>query len=197
MQDCTLTGAKNSPGLGGLANAGTAVLTGCTIAGNEAFPFPIAAGGIVNSGTLMLRNCLIDGNTGLGTAPGGIMNGVVTFPAGESFPGNLTLDRTIVRGNNGRIGGIYNQLGEVRLINGSEVTGSTGVPGHGIANGSGPDSARLSLDASSVTANQGAGISNEPGNTVELHNGSEVSGNTGPNCFGSGYDIDASSTCAT
>jgi predicted outer membrane repeat protein len=195
MHDCTVMANTGGVNAGIFAN-----LTGCTIRDNHGG----GDGGGIRAGvsvTVTLTDCLVTGNEG---STGG---GIAMTPYGGQL---LILDNTLVSNNiaQTRGGGIYNNSGELRLINGSQVTGNTATFfGGGIYN-----TGTVLLDASSITGNTatvvngGGGIRNDDtltlsasqvtGNlagggivttgTTNLEDGSEVSGNTGGNCLGTG-----------
>ena len=93
LTDCALSGNRggfSSEG-GGLYNAGTATLTGCTLSGNLA-DYP--GGGIANSGTVTLTNCTLSGNAGGYGGGGGVYN-----------DGTATLTNCTLSGNAAEFGG--------------------------------------------------------------------------------------------
>jgi hypothetical protein len=111
---------------GGIANDGTATLTGSTVSGNTA---PGHGGGIANGEfrTLTLNNSTVSGNTALAGA--GIDN-----------RGTLTLSNSTVSGNTATFGngGIGNQFIGTLTISNSTVSGnSTVFGGSGIGNETG------------------------------------------------------------
>jgi hypothetical protein len=195
LTDCEITGNTARFG-GGIQNGDLDLSSG------GSFPDPLP-------GDLTLDNTIVsDNNAETGT---GIYNyaGTVRLNNGSqvtinpaSFYGGgiangatLIVDDSTVSGNtaNSQAGGIYNYPGATATLqNGSSVTGNTA----GGADGGGPggggifnDNSTLTLDNSSVTGNlANGGIVSTNGGTVTLQNGSDISGNAGGNCLGSGYN---------
>ena len=117
---------------GGLANYGTATLTGCTLTGNSAsaaVSYPTNSGGfgggVLNAGTanLTLTDCTISGNFSSGGGDGG---GVGNY-------GTATLTDCTVSGNSAYSGGgVDNQGAAILTLAGCTVSGNyTGEYGNG------------------------------------------------------------------
>ena len=140
---------------GGILNSGTLTLIDSVVSGNNA---SAAGGGISNAGTVTVNNTTVSGNTapsGAGIRSGITLSGTV----------NLTLNNSIVSGNNG------NGLG-AGIFNGS---------------GSGSSAANLTINNSTIAGNinagsSGGGIYNAAifGNAVStlIINNSTISGNS-------------------
>jgi hypothetical protein len=98
LSGLTLMGGSTPGQGGGLYNAGTVSLTGCTLVGSTAQ----AGGGLANVGIATLTNCTIAGNSA--SKGGGLLNGDSTGPAGQ-----LTLVACTISGNSSvEGGGLYN-----------------------------------------------------------------------------------------
>ena len=85
----TITGASAGfrVGGGGLYNAGTTTLYGCTISGNSAY----YGGGVYNKqGSMTLTDCTISGNTA--NQSGGVQAGTYFSPGGTMVFTNCTID---------------------------------------------------------------------------------------------------------
>ncbi len=178
---------------GGINNAATLTIVGCTISGNAASTF---GGGIYNNDgtTVNLTNSTISGNTASGPA-GGIENGGT---------GRVSLTNCTVSGNSssGAGGGIENSGGGIVNLTSSTVHGntSTGSSGGGIANDALNSGATLSLINCTVFGNSasssGGGIFNATGATVNAKNtiiAKNTATSTGPDFNGTlasqGYNL--------
>jgi hypothetical protein len=140
----------------------------------------INGGGVFNQGTLNLNGCIV---TGCGADQGG----------GIYNTGSLILNQSSIEGNfatNNEGGGIFNGNGGDLEMNDSQISGNVaGRAGGGLFN----DSARATLNNSTITNNtangeggnpgEGGGIYNEIG-TITLNSGSSVTGNNPDNCAG-------------
>ena len=134
-------------GAGGIANGGTATITGSQVNGNRA---PGASGGgILNHGTMTIESSQVDnnsapidssGNPGFG---GGIANINLGPATGGPNGGQLTIDRTQIQGNSALIGpaiieeginssGSPDLAGGPLTIEASQIAGNTGFAGGGI-----------------------------------------------------------------
>jgi hypothetical protein len=176
-------GATDFIGGGGVYNTGTLTMIGCTVTGN-ACTTNATGGGISNStgSTLTMTDCTVSDNTSA-LDGGGVAN-----------VGNLGMtDCTVVGNTTVRDGGGIKANSASTLT----LTGCVIGPNNKATTGDGGglfvvnDSA-ATLDGTSVTGNTagglGGGIATFLGGTVELKNGSTVSGNTAPgqpNCSGS------------
>jgi MBG domain (YGX type) len=153
-------GAIGYPSSGaGLANYGTATLTGCTLSGNAAYVDVDGAAGVFNSGTanLTMADCIVSGNHGTGT--GGLAN-----------DGAANLTDCTLSGNFGS--GLLND-GTVNLT-GCTVSGNSTMYGGGGVSNSG--TANLTdCTVSGNSAEVGAGLNNY--GTAKL-TGCTVSGNS-------------------
>jgi parallel beta-helix repeat protein len=154
LSGLTITNGSDSDG-GGIFNAGTLTLTGCTISGNTASS---NGGGIYNhAGTLTLSGCTISGNTAglsiLGGEGGGIWSngwmtltdcaltgnsvGIVTGIGGQGYGGAifntgtgagfLTITSCTITGNTSTSfgGGIFNDAFAHLTLKHSTVTGNS------------------------------------------------------------------------
>ena len=127
---------------GGILNAGTMVLSACTVAGNSAgnggSGFPSApgggGGGVCNNGTLTLNNCTLSGNSA-GAGGGGISAGGFGGSTSDGAPGGygggiynagmLSVSACTFNGNAAGTGGV----GGGRLSYFSSAGGQNGGPG--------------------------------------------------------------------
>ncbi|MGO9463201.1 MAG: Ig-like domain repeat protein, partial [Isosphaeraceae bacterium] len=120
ISDNTGGQANAATGGGGIANAGTAVIEGCTLAGNSAS----LGGGIANSATLTVVNSTIADNQG--GYGGGIVN----------FGGTLTVvNSTLADNTSGEGGGIIDFGGTLTVVNSTiayNTSADNGNPGGGI-----------------------------------------------------------------
>lgn len=108
---------------GGIYNAGTLVLLGSRVSGNEVGPGAGEGAGIYNEGTLELWDSEVSGNNSRGGNGAGIRN-----------DGNLEVWDSLLSGNDsqGGDGGAIHSSGDL-LINGSTISGNT----TGVAGGNG------------------------------------------------------------
>jgi hypothetical protein len=115
----------NSVDGGGILNAGTLTVTGCTVSGNYTTN---SGGGIYNTGTLTVSDCSLFGNIAVYDGGGGIYNaGTLTVNGG-----NVSLNRA------GAGGGIYNAgtatVGHCTVSGNEAVSGDFYSVGGGIYN---------------------------------------------------------------
>jgi hypothetical protein len=180
----TVNNGKETYFGGGIENAGTLTMTGCTISDNVAAGGigVVHGGGIDNLGTLTVTDCTITGNwvSALGNAfGGGIYNagtltvtdctisgnsvGALTaFGGGIDNLGTLTVTDCTISGNsvastgNAFGGGIYNS-GTLTLT-GSTITGNVATSVDTTTFGGGIyNSGTLTLTGSTITGNAAAG----------------------------------------
>ncbi len=131
---------------GGIENAGTLTLTGCTISGNSSTDFggginnlgtltvvnstlsgnsSSTGGGIENGGTLTLTNCTISGNSG--NFGGAIENGVITSFTSATAVYELSVTNCTISDNSaGTVGGISGIVNYFGTIKNSLISGNTG-----------------------------------------------------------------------
>ena len=170
----TITGGSAAYG-GGIYNAGTLTVTGCTISGNSAETYD--GGGISNAGTLTVTGSTLSDNWAKWDG-GGIFNTGALTVTGSAFSGNTAM-------YNG--GGIYGYYGTLT------VTGSTLFGNSAGNDGGGVDNSRYSTltmtDCALVgnsAGNNGGGIYNYDGTlTVTC---STLSGNAAMHSGGGIYN---------
>jgi hypothetical protein len=146
---------------GGIFNAGTLTVSGCTISGNAAD----LGGGIHNTGTLTVSNYSTLSGNSAGDKGGGIWSS-----------GTLTVSNSAVSGNHAdgdAGGGITNWFGSL-TVSASAVSGNTAAVGGGIVN-LGTATIQLSSTLSGNSAQDGGGILNGGPLTVS---GCTLAGNT-------------------
>ncbi len=109
---------------GGVNNAGTVVLTDCTISGSTAL---VNGGGVYNTGTATLTNCTVSANSSQYRS-GGVYN-----------QGTLTLTNCTVSGNSAVMGGgMYNSRTGIATLTNCTVSANTAFAiGGGVVNSSG------------------------------------------------------------
>jgi hypothetical protein len=151
---------------GGILNAGTLTLSGCTVSGNDAGE---SGGGIYNSagGTLTVSGCTVSGNASVNDEGGGI---------GSGYLATLTVSGSTVSGNTAASagGGIANFQGTL-AVSDCTLSGNSGFYGGGIFTYGGPATVGGST-LSSNSAYYGGGIFNEYA-TLTV-SGSTLSGNS-------------------
>ncbi len=140
MTDSTVSGNTSVSNGGGVFNNGTANLTDCTLANNDANQgtggFSADGGGLDNSGTTTLVFCTISGNTasyeGGGVYDGGLGTDAVTLTdtivdGDTSTQGGTTAaSDVVVNGGGSTLTGTYNLIGTVTagfLSGGSNIVG--------------------------------------------------------------------------
>jgi hypothetical protein len=179
---------------GGIYNAGTLTVSGCTLSGNSASTDGVThGGGIYNVGTLTVSGCTLSGNSALGFG-GGIC----------SYRGTLTVSGCTLTGNSAdRGGGIYNGNGNGTLTastlsgnsahsfggaiivfgtlsaSGCTVTGNSAGSGGGIFNGSTLTASSCTVSGNSAAAN-GGGVFTDAATMLTL-SGCTLSGNSAAN----------------
>jgi len=192
----------------GVANAGDARLTACTISGNE-------GGGIYNSGpasgggkgsaptaaTLEMSSSTISGNTALSQASSGGGKGStgpspVEMGFGLFSSGNATLTNSTISGNEG--GGVYNdaapqgggkgtsvsaalKMGDC-TISGNSAPAGTASPAFGLVN----SASNATLLNCTISGNDG-GIYNMSGTSTTTLLNTIVAGNTTADLEGTGF----------
>lgn len=200
LRDLRITGGAGNPG-SGIRNAGTVVLSGCTVIGNESV---LSGGGILNDdGDVTLNDSRVQGNSagqnggGISSNDGSVkLNGesqvadnrASQFGGGIHNGGALTLrDMSQVTENTATFdgGGIFNNVGAVSIFNQSAITGNTaGNNGGGLYMNSG---AVTLFNQSAITANtaegDGGGIFKD-GGAMTLNDESQVTNNDPNNCAG-------------
>ena len=118
LSGSTISGNSSDNSGGGVWNRGTIDVSACTISGNTA----LIGGGLDNySGTAALVACTISGNTTTGSG-GGI------YVGGTTGPNTVTLNNTIVAGNESAPGGGNASPSD---ISGRSVSGSNDLVGTG------------------------------------------------------------------
>ncbi len=119
----TISGGSNSTGNGGgLANYGTATLTGCTVSGNSDAIAPTGypyisygdGGGVFNAGTVTLTDCTLSGNSA--AYGGGLFNQSMATVTGCNVSGNSAFFTINGYFSEGSGGGVYN-AGTANLTN--------------------------------------------------------------------------------
>jgi hypothetical protein len=172
---CTLSGNSASFG-GGIDNEGTLSVTGCTLSGNSA----TIGDGIYSNGTLTVTGCTFSGNSG-GFDGGGIYNLGTLTVTGCTFSGNLT----------GAGGGICNE--GTASVTGCTLSSNTAFDGGGIFNGGTLTVTDCTLSGNSAN-DAGGGIFsyNAHGCTLSVI-GCTLSGNSAINA-GGGIDNASGST---
>ena len=144
LSGMTISHGRGDDG-GGIYNAGTLVLDGCSVASNAATTsLPHWGGGVYNLGTLTIDASIINGNSG-GVEGGGIYNS----------SGTVTVNASTISGNSGGVsgGGIYNSSGTV-TVNASTISGnSANVSGGGIRN-----EGTLTVTGSTISGNTVSGV---------------------------------------
>ncbi len=139
-------GAIGYPGSGGgLANYGTATLTGCTVSGNYAYIDFDGAGGVFNSAAanLTMTDCTVSGNYGLGI--GGLANDGTAnltdctlsgnFGSGLQNYGTVNLTGCTLSGNSTMYaGGGVSNSGTANLTDCTVAGNSAGEGGGGVSN---------------------------------------------------------------
>lgn len=115
---------------GGIFNAGTLTLTGCTVTANRAIGvFPSEGGGIYNRGTLTIQNSVISSN--VASWGGGIYNVATLTLTNSSVTGNRASTLSYYQAEGG---GICNQ-GGLATIEGCTIAGNVSTSfGGGIFN---------------------------------------------------------------
>jgi hypothetical protein len=166
MSDCTISNNSGAY-VGGLYNAGKAMLTDVAISGNTAGE---GGGGLASTGTLAMTVCTVIGNS----APegGGLL---------ASVGGDITLTACTVTGNSaagagnfgGKGGGAANFSGTLTLTNCTLSGNSAGGSGGGLYNGAAPPV----LASAKATSPGGNGGGQQEESTMSLTN-CTVSGNT-------------------
>jgi len=106
VTNSTLSGNTAAVNGGGIYNytSGTLTVTNSTLSGNSA----IGGGGIFNAGTLTVTNSTFNANSA--TIVGGLVNDGTATITNSTFNGNSASDP-------GGVGGIYNNLGGLNLLN--------------------------------------------------------------------------------
>jgi hypothetical protein len=197
----TLTNSilRNNHGVsgGGLYNEGTAILTACTIARNQATSTTSGSGGggVVNSGTMTMTDCTVTGNRG-GQGAGGIANG-----------GTLAVTNSTLESNQGGQGGGIHNSGALTLSN-STITRNKaryGVGG-GVLNIGTATLTNCTLDRNTAFAGSGSlgggGIWHYAlnGSALTLANTIVAHGGRGRDCGGDsitsgGHNLDSDGSC--
>ena len=189
----TISGGSADPGDngGGLANYGTATLTGCTLSGNSATASAAyhstggLGGGVFNSGTanLTLTNCTVSGNSsGAGGhnvgGGGGLANYGAATLTGCTISDNYAPSYNgYYNGISGFGGGVFNSGTANLTMTGCTISGNSAVGGGGGVFNSGY--ANLTLTDCAVSGNyayDGGGVWN--GGTANLTD-CALSGNYG------------------
>jgi hypothetical protein len=144
ITDCTITGNNSYSGAGVFVK-GTATVTNCTINDNKG----AQGAGICNQGTTTVTNCTISGDSALGGG-GGLYNSGKLSVYGSTISG--------VTGGGG--GGLYNKKGTAYLSGCTISDGSGFINGGGLDNqyGATLDLANCTVEANS--ANTGGGLYN-------------------------------------
>ena len=129
LSGLTITGGSTSGSGGGLYNAGTTTLTGCTIAGNSSTSSASFAGGgglyNSNTGDLTLDNCTVSGNSG--TSDGG---GLFNYGTATLLDCTLSGNSAALRG-----GGIFDFYPRANItLTGCTISGNSASKGGGLAN---------------------------------------------------------------
>ena len=171
MTDSTVSGNTSVSNGGGVFNNGTATLTDCTIADNNADQgtnlFSADGGGLNNSGTATLVFCTISGNTtsyeGGGVYDGGLGTDAVTLTdtivAGDSSTkgGTTAASDVVVNGGNSILTGTFNLVGTVTtgmLSGGSNIVGLANPDLGPLANNGG-STETMALEAGSPAIDDG------------------------------------------
>ncbi len=125
----TIEGGVSGSG-GGISNAGTLFLTGCTVSGNTSDIY--AGGGISNQGTLSITNCTVSGNAAQFDGYGG---GIYNAGGTVAITNSTISDNSAVDSQGlGTGGGIFNSYGTMTLTNCTISGNSSGGDGGGIYN---------------------------------------------------------------
>ena len=209
LTDCTVSGdasggGRDEGGGGGLANYGTATLTGCTLSDNYAPSYngyynglSGFGGGVLNSGTanLTLTGCTVSGNSAVGSGGGVSNSGYATLTltdcalsgnsaysgGGVDNGGTAYLTDCTLSGNSAdKFGGGLSNGGLVTLT-GCTLSGNTGYGG-GLAN----RYATANLTDCTVSGNSTAAACSIMSGTANLTD-CTVSGNSGGGLNNTGY----------
>ena len=181
LSGLSVTGGHAASG-GGITNAGTLNLTGCTVSGNAAGNFGISGGrggGIANTGTMTLTGCTVSGNSGTSSIGGGISNTGIMTLTNSTVSGN-SVSQGLSGGSQG--GGISN-AGTMTLTNSTVSSNSAGLIGG--SGGGVNNTSTMTLTNCTVSDNTagvggvggGGGIVNTFSGTMTLTN-CTVSGNS-------------------
>ncbi len=211
LSGLTITDGRADKG-GGIYNAGTLILHGCTVASNETTSSWGGDGaGICNLGTVTVNSSTISGNhTSFWAAGGGISNASGTVTVNNSTitgnsatyggggisngSGTVTINTSNISDNKGYMiaGGIYNDSGTM-MISGSTISGNEAWGGrYGQYGGGIYNRGMLTIDTSNISNNStgdmgvgGGGIYNLGTFTIKNSN---ISNNSTKSNFGStGY----------